>query len=657
MRRLLCLPAALVAAAVLAPAALAHAVLLRTTPADGGVLARSPSEVRLVFDDPVRVAPGNAVVRNGGGSVLRGAPSLAGGGKVLVLPLDPSLQNGDYSVRWRIVSDDGHRESGVLAFAVGAGRAPPVPELRAGAGPSAASLAGRALWFAGLLLAVGTAVFGLWVLRGRLPRPLLLLLAGSLALAVTGAAWLAADAPGGTRFARAYLVGAALAGGALVLAVAALAVPRLRRFAPYPPLALVLVPTLAGHALDSGQPRPLSALADVLHVGAASVWTGGLTALVLTLRRGRSEEVAARFSALAGAAVAVLAATGLVRALFELSAVSQLWSTGYGQALVAKSALLATALGLALVNRRLLLPRGDLRGLARNARVELVLLVGVIAAVAVLTDIAPGKDATAARAPRTTPAVRAAKPLPPPAGAVVLAREDGERAVALAARGRDLTVTVLAPDGTGLSGLGVTVAGRRAEPCGPGCYHAVVPTLSKDVAVRLLEQGRPSVVRFELPAHTQPAGGLVSRATRVFRSLRSVVVHERLASSPTNVLRTRFVMQAPDRLSYRTSAGSEAVVVGLHRWDRTGKGRWVESGQSRLTLPEPFWSKVRDAHVLEPGPVARITFFDPKITAWFDIRVDTRTGRTLTTRMTAASHFMRHRYTDFDSAPAVEPPA
>ena len=467
MRRLLCLPAALVAAAVLAPGALAHAVLLRTTPADGAVLARSPAEVRLVFDDPVRVASGNAVIRNGGGSVLRGAPSVAAGGKVLVLPLDPSLRNGDYSVRWRIISDDGHRESGVLAFGVGAGRAAPVPELRAGAGPSAVSLAGRGLFFAGLLLAVGTAVFSLWVLRGRLPRALLLLLAGSLALAVAGAAWLAADAPGGTRFARAYLAGAVLAGAALVLALTALAVPRLRRLAPYPPLALVLVPTLAGHALDSGQPRPLSALADVLHVGAASVWTGGLAALVLTLRRGRSEEVAARFSVLAGAAVGVLAASGLVRALFELSAVSQLWSTGYGQALVAKSALLATALGLAVVNRRLLLPRGDLRGLARNARVELLLLAGVVVAVAVLTDIAPGKDATAARAPRA-PAVRAAKPPPPPAGAVVLAREDGDRAVALAARGRELTVTVLAPDGTGLSGLGVTVAGHPAEAVRPG---------------------------------------------------------------------------------------------------------------------------------------------------------------------------------------------
>jgi hypothetical protein len=174
--------------------------------------------------------------------------------------------------------------------------------------------------------------------------------------------------------------------------------------------------------------------------------------------------------------------------------------------------------------------------------------------------------------------------------------------------------------------------------------------------VRLLQSGRPSQVRFELPTKAPPAAALVRRATRVFRSLRSLVVHERLASSATNVLRTRFVMQAPDRLAYRTSAGSEAVVVGPKRWDRNGGGRWVESAQSRLTLPEPFWTQVRDARLLAGGRVARISFFDPKLTAWFEIAVDTRTGRTLTTRMTAAAHFMRHTYSDFDSAPPVVPP-
>ena len=120
MRRLLL---ALAAAATLAvPAsASAHANLVRTQPANGAVLARPPAAVRVIFDDDVRRGPGIAAVQNGGGSILAGSPRVEGG-RTLVMPLRAGLVDGDYSVRWSIVSDDGHLESGVLAFAVGVGR-------------------------------------------------------------------------------------------------------------------------------------------------------------------------------------------------------------------------------------------------------------------------------------------------------------------------------------------------------------------------------------------------------------------------------------------------------------------------------------------------------------------------------------------------------
>ena len=78
------------------------------------------------FDDDVRVAPGNAAVRNGDGSILGGKP--AAHGKTLVLPLRANLGRGDYSVRWSAVSDDGHVVQGVIAFGVGLGRPPPVAD-------------------------------------------------------------------------------------------------------------------------------------------------------------------------------------------------------------------------------------------------------------------------------------------------------------------------------------------------------------------------------------------------------------------------------------------------------------------------------------------------------------------------------------------------
>src|SRR5690349_12738875 len=123
---------ALIVLALIAPAsASAHATLIRTTPANGAILDQAPARVIVEFDDTVRVARGNAAVANSTSeSVLVGHASAQG--RTLTIPLEPHLANGAYSVRWSIVSDDGHREQGVLAFAVGQGSGTPTAVLGAG---------------------------------------------------------------------------------------------------------------------------------------------------------------------------------------------------------------------------------------------------------------------------------------------------------------------------------------------------------------------------------------------------------------------------------------------------------------------------------------------------------------------------------------------
>ena len=146
--------AALLLALALPAAAAAHASLVRTQPLDGSVLRASPAAVRIVFDDVVRRGPGIEAIRNGGASVLAGTARVEGG-RTLVVPLRPHLPDGDYSVRWAIVSDDGHLESGVLAFAVGVGRPPPTAALRAeAAGAQPGAVAARWLFLGGILAAV-----------------------------------------------------------------------------------------------------------------------------------------------------------------------------------------------------------------------------------------------------------------------------------------------------------------------------------------------------------------------------------------------------------------------------------------------------------------------------------------------------------------------
>ena len=151
---------AAVAAALGAPAdAFAHATLVRTVPANGAVLARAPHAVTVVFDDTVRVAGGNAAVANDTrASVLGGGPTAHG--RTLTIPL-ASLRPGAYSVRWAIVSDDGHTEKGVLAFAVGTGSGSPRPVLGASVPLTWNDILLRSLYYLGLLVAGGATVFGL----------------------------------------------------------------------------------------------------------------------------------------------------------------------------------------------------------------------------------------------------------------------------------------------------------------------------------------------------------------------------------------------------------------------------------------------------------------------------------------------------------------
>ena len=127
------LGAAALVALVLPAAAAAHANLVRLRPANGVALATPPSAVRVFFDDAIRPGPGVEAVRNGGGSVLaRPAFAAHGNRRELVVPLRRGLAAGDYSVRWSVISDDGHNERGVTAFAVGAGAARPQATLKIG---------------------------------------------------------------------------------------------------------------------------------------------------------------------------------------------------------------------------------------------------------------------------------------------------------------------------------------------------------------------------------------------------------------------------------------------------------------------------------------------------------------------------------------------
>jgi copper transport protein len=635
--------------ALAAPAgASAHATLLRTIPANGSVVAHAPRVVRIEFDDAVRARSGNAAVSNAtSASILRG--KAAAHGRSLVLPLRRGIADGDYSVRWSIVSDDGHPEQGVIAFAVGAGSASPHSVLGASAALTWNDVVLRTLYYLGLLVGGGAAGFGLATRRlfgARLLRPLAHLLFFSLLAAFLGGSGIVHAASSGTRFAlvlQVALVVSLIGGAAAALAPT---YPRLLTLAGACSLALLAAPTLAGHALDRDQPRALSIPVDLAHVASAAVWLGGLAALIYVLPRVTRDEAertsaATRFSSLALIAVGVLGLTGLVRALTELSAVHQVWSTSYGRALIVKTVLFAPLLGVGWLNRTVLL--AAFARLRRSALVEVIVIAGIVVAVAVLTELRPGVSTARVAAP---PAPAATVPVLPSRDAVVDARELGSLAVGVARTPGHATVTLLDSDGTAASGRSVHVDGAPAVTCGPGCYRAS----ARPGPLRVTVAG--TTLEFDLPERLPDATPLLRTVTKAYRSSKTIVFDETLGSSPRNKQTSRFTVVAPHSLSYAIRGGPSAIVIGARRWDRDHAGaRWLESQQTPVDVTQPYWGAPTNVHEIAPNV---LTFLDRRIPAWFHVTLDR--GLPTRMRMTAAAHFMVDRYAGFDVPAAVSPP-
>jgi copper resistance protein C len=112
--------AAGLAALTLCPAAvLAHAVLVKSVPAQRATLAEPPPRVELWFNERLEPAYSTASVTNEAGAQvdLRDAAVSAEDPRRLSLSL-PGLVPGRYTVSFRVLSVDGHVVESTLIFTV-----------------------------------------------------------------------------------------------------------------------------------------------------------------------------------------------------------------------------------------------------------------------------------------------------------------------------------------------------------------------------------------------------------------------------------------------------------------------------------------------------------------------------------------------------------
>jgi len=208
--------------------------------------------------------------------------------------------------------------------------------------------------------------------------------------------------------------------------------------------------------------------------------------------------------------------------------------------------------------------------------------------------------------------------------------------------------------------LRVELNGRivQAEPCGKGCSRVSAPVLAGRAGSLTVRHGTEAV-SFDLPGLLPPNGNdLFDKAGRTMSALGTFRYTERLSSGLGTTVNSTIDVQAPDRMRLRTK-GFSSVIVGRNRWDRRAGAQWEQNPFPGLDVKDLLmWHQAKNPRIIRlfgNGEAELVAFGLKPVPAWFRLDVEP-SGRVTEAEMTAASHFMLHRYEDFDRGPAVEPP-
>src|SRR6476619_4010067 len=365
MRRLVL---AVVVALAFPASALAHANLDATSPTYRQRLQSPPRAVVLHFDQSVQAEPNGIEVKNEFGKLLSG--TTRANGQTVRVPLK-RLPRGPYTVRWHVLSEDGHVVSGVFTFGVRA-NAPPPTEAYGSSGPTTTEHIVRWAYFLSLALLLGGLGFRLLVGREELPPAaerrfyaiVGLGVVATLEVGIVAFILRAEDAlqlpfvrllygdlssiSSGTRFGIAFI--AMTLGYALVAALVFLAWLTDRAVLLWPAFIVALAfasgLSLSGHSAADAGASWKSEVADWAHLSAACLWLGGLVQLALVvwplapeLRR----QAFLRYARLAPVLIALLVAAGVYLSILRLPHLSDLWNESYGHVLLVKLALVSVA--------------------------------------------------------------------------------------------------------------------------------------------------------------------------------------------------------------------------------------------------------------------------------------------------------------------------
>ena len=141
-----------------------HSQLVSSDPVDGSVLSAPPTQVVLTFNEALLKEAVDVAIANGAGEAVSGAVATAVGA-IVTIPWPADLPPDNYSVSYRIVSDDGHPITGSIGFAyTSASTSPSVitpeatPEVMPEVPPTSEPAPGFPIGLVGLILALAATI-------------------------------------------------------------------------------------------------------------------------------------------------------------------------------------------------------------------------------------------------------------------------------------------------------------------------------------------------------------------------------------------------------------------------------------------------------------------------------------------------------------------
>lgn len=465
-------------------------------------------------------------------------------------------------------------------------------------------------------------------------------------------------------------------------------------------IASALLTAIGGHAAATA-PVPLSIVVDWAHLLAATFWIGGLLTLVLVLpgflrtlsdteRLATLEHVVPRFSTLAFGCVQILALTGFYQTWVHVDGPTTLGDTLYGRTLLVKFLLLIPLIALAAVSRLLFLPRlrvvaaaypsGETVPLTRRywraLWGEAALGIVVLAVVGLLTALPPARAVVSASAgdgdniaaPATTESVTIAGAAGPllvdltigptgngPAVLSVVLRDPSGVTLDDAA----VTLHFTAPGGGTPQDVPLTARGGRYTGLGDlaqiGAWQIVASVTPPG--------GAAGQVTFALDLPTGGARSMLAHSDLAMNRLTSLSERQTIgAGGPT--LTTYYQWSAPDRLQLRSDAGSETIIIGKQRYDRTS-GNWLPS-----VWPDPDgyrWPDYEYARTaaevtvlrresLDSTPCWVLSFLDTPSGARITVWIGEADGLVRRQQMFMVGHYMESIFSDFNAPVTITAP-